>query len=390
MKKFLFLLCILVSLNSQAQDYLSGKLVDKTGKEKEIFYDRTQNDITVGVYQTIYKVTDADKKPIYSVTLTHNRNKAVLFISIKPTNANPTARTVTYDKKESGLIFSDASTVDASFNLSNDYTHLFSFTDTMRNYPVLHKLKTTDGKEVHLDPLTKLRIRKHREEMKRIAALDPFNEDLFNLRDSLYAKHFLYTEQTSQLRKQIETSISTLMKDKQVEQDVKRYAGEKRSGKPNGNGLQVINGNIYSGKFEDGKFITGNVVLQNNGDEYCGQFKDNGKSGIGWLKYKNDSYLLGVFANNELSTGIALQKSKSGETYFGGYNGKRTGYGELQNNTGGKYAGEFSNDRLVKGYAKEVDQFGYYTYSVIERGVKTTIDAKTVEAFFGLTLSSNN
>ena len=107
------------------------------------------------------------------------------------------------------------------------------------------------------------------------------------------------------------------------------------------------------------------------------------------MKYKNGSYLLGTFANNELSNGIALQKSITGETYFGGYNGKRTGYGELQNNTGGKYAGEFANDRLIKGYAKEVDQFGYYTYSLIERGIKTTIDSKTVEAFFGLTLSSN-
>jgi hypothetical protein len=279
--------------------------------------------------------------------------------------------------------------MDASFVISGDYTHLFSFTDTLRTYPVLHQLKTGDKKELVLDPLSKLRIRKHKEIMKRISSLNPFNQNLFNQRDSLYAQHSRFTESVTELRSQIEKNISLLMKDKQVEQDVKRYEGEKRGGKPEGKGLQVLNGSIYSGSFEQGKFISGNVVLKNEGTEYYGQFANSNKNGTGWLKYANGSYLLGIFKNNELFTGVALQKGSDGEIYFGGYNGKRNGYGELQNNSG-KYVGIFSNGRLIKGYTKEIDPFGYYTYSIIEGGAKNAIEAKTVEAFFGLMLSENN
>lgn len=392
MKKLLFATSLLFTfLGTQAQDYLSGKLVDKQSVQKEILYDRTQNDISLNVYQTVYKIANLDKKLLYSVTLTHDRIKGILFIGIKPQDGEATGRTVSYDRTQCGLIFSDATAMDSSFNVGSDYTHLFSFTDTIRTYPVLHKLKTNDKNELILDPLTKLRIRKHKELIKNVVLPEQqnaFNQHLFKLRDSLYAQHFLFNELVSEQRQQIEEDITILMKDKQVEQDVKRYEGEKRFGNPHGKGLMVLNGNIYDGNFAEGKFVSGNAILHSAEDEYCGQFKNDSKAGTGWLKYPNGSYFLGTFADNKFINGVALQKGKDGEIYFGGYNGKRNSYGELQNSNGGKYAGEFLNDRLVRGYAKEVDPFGYYTYARIEKGNKIPVDAKTAEEFFGLTLSA--
>ncbi len=395
MKKLLFLTGLQFTLLAlQAQDYLSGKLIDKQTGTKEIFYDRTQNDIAFYVYQTVYKVTGADKSPLYTVTLTHDRAKGLLFVSLKPQTGNPVGSRISYDRTECGLIFSDKSSLDTSFNINANYNHLFSFTDTLRTYPILHKLKTFDKKDIVLDPLTKLRIRKHIEAIKNLDLSEhpvTFNQQLYKLRDTLYANHLRFNEAISQIRKQIEEDVTRLMKDKRVEQDVKRYEGEKRFGNPHGKGLLVINGNIYDGNFAEGKFASGSVLLHNEGYEYCGQYQGDKKTGTGWLKHKNGSYLLGTYVDNVLSTGITLQKSKDGEIYFGGFKGgKRTGYGELQNNTGGKYAGEFLDDRLVRGYSKEIDPFGYYTYSRIEKGIKTPVDAKTAEEFFGLSLSSGN
>ncbi len=389
MRKVLFVIFLqLTFLVTQAQDYLSGKLIDKQTGTKEILYDRTQNDISTNTFQTIYKVIDLNKKMLYTVTLTHNRTKALLLISIKPQGGEPIGSSVSYDKTQCGLIFSDASGMDTAFNITSGYTHLFSFTDTMRTYPVLHKLKTYDKKDLVLDPLTKIRIRKHNETIKNIVLPQTaFNQQLFKLRDSLYARHYRLNENVSRIRKQIEADVNELMHDKKVERDVKRYEGEKRFGNPHGKGLLVLNGNIFDGNFLEGKFVTGVALLKTDSNEYCGEYTGSVKNGTGWLKFNGDSYIVGVFTANKLSTGITLLKN-NGDIYFGGYNGKRNGYGELQNSNGGKYAGEFFDDRLIRGYAKEVDPFGYYTYSRIEKGIKTPVDAKTAEEFFGLTLSA--
>ena len=89
MKKILFACLLFPLLVSHAQDYLSGKLIDKVTGQKEILYDRTQNDISFNVYQTVYKVINLDKKPVCSITLTHNRAKGILFLSIKPYGGDP-------------------------------------------------------------------------------------------------------------------------------------------------------------------------------------------------------------------------------------------------------------------------------------------------------------
>ena len=59
---------------------------------------------------------------------------------------------------------------------------------------------------------------------------------------------------------------------------------------------------------------------------------------------------------------------------------------ELRNPQGNCYYGEFQEDRLITGYAKEVDQFGYATYSRIEKGAKRSIEPQEAGEFFNANL----
>lgn len=391
MNKLLLLVFVCATLAATAQDYLTGKMLDRNTNEREILFDRTQNDITDGVFQTVYKIKSRDKKPLYTIQLTHDRNHHSIMFTIRPENDAVSGRTVNYDPAHCALIFNDKNALDTSFNLSNNYAHLVSFTDTQRTFPVLHKLRTYDNVQLILDPLSKLRIRKHNE--VAMAILNSFNQEsvfnrsLYKLRDSLYSRSMVLHDAADDIHRSIEADVTTLMADKQVEKDVKRYEGEKRNGKANGKGLLVLNNNIYSGLFKDDKFVEGNVVIKGNGFEYCGQYSNNAYNGMGWIKYDNEGYQLGTFANGELVDGVVLQKNTPGEVYFGSYINGRSGYGEYQTKQG-KYVGKFSAGRLVKGYCKETDPFGYYSYARLDGGTKTTIEAKEAEEFFGLSLSS--
>ncbi|HLP49333.1 MAG TPA: hypothetical protein VK154_00470 [Chitinophagales bacterium] len=389
MYKIVVTLCLLACLHADAQDYLSGRLTNKYG-ECEILYDRTQNDISATVYQTVYKVASKSKKPLYTLIVTHDKTRSALLFTIKPADEASSGRTVYYDPEHCGLVFNDKNALDTVFSIANNYGHLVSFTDTSRTYPVLHKLRTYDNVQIVLDPLTKLRTKKHAEVVRAIARPgqeSAFTAQLYTLRDSLYARNLFYHDAVNMIQKSIETDVAALMADKKVEKDIKRYEGEKRFGEPHGKGLLVLNGNIYSGVFKEGKFFSGNVVLKTADYEYCGQYSNGAMNGTGWIRYKSGSYQLGVFTNGVLATGVTLQKETNNEVYFGGYNGSRQGYGELQNSQG-KYAGRFANGRLAKGYCKEVDPFGYYTYAQIENGIKAPVDPKTAEEFFGLALSA--
>lgn len=390
MKTLLLLFCLFTTCCS-AQDFLSGRLFDQNGNRRDIFYDRTQNDISLSIYQTVYKITDLNKKVLYTLTLSHDRTKGIILTSVKTLAGQPNGSAIRYNKNECGLIFNDQSDFDTEFDINADYKYLVSFTDTGRTYPVVHKFKLIDNSVLVLDPLSKLRIKKHTE---IINSLPPApNEDLtanrllLSMRDSLYAQSLRYHNAIDAIRSRINTDVAAYMEDRKVEQDKKRYEGAKRFGNAHGKGMLVVNGSIYDGDFSEGKFIAGCVTLRTDEYEYCGEFKNDTFNGTGWLKFKNGSYLLGTFVNGELSIGIALQKEKNGEIYFGGYNGKRNGFGEFQNAVGGKYTGQFASGRLSKGYAKEVDPFGYYTYSYFDSGTKTTVDTKIAEEFFGLSLS---
>lgn len=390
MKNILLLFCLYISGICAGQDYFSGKMMDARGAKKEIFYDRTLNDISFSIFQTVYKVTDAAKRPIFTITLSHDRTKGIVLLSIKPQNSTPYGRALSYDKTYCGLIFNDHNTLDTAFNINDDYEQLLSFTDTGRTYPILHKLNTKNNIGLILDPLSKLRIRQHNKIVDALPYLDDeasFNSELTAMRNALYIRKTLLHDSVDAIHSLIDDNVAQYMKDRKVEKDKKRYEGAKRFGAAYGAGMLAVNENIYDGEFKDGKFASGNVFLKNDRYEYCGQFKNDTFNGLGWIKYANGSYLLGHFANGTLVDGIALQKEKDGEIYFGGYTGTRQGFGEFQNAAGGKYTGQFAFGRLVKGYAKEIDPFGYYTYSTFDAGTKTAIDPKTAEEFFGLSLT---
>ena len=404
-----------------AQDYLTGKMTDNGSTPGTIYYDRTQYLVSSTIHQTQYKVVDADKKSLYTIFITHDQQKATITISTSVSGSDTKGTSIAYDNQKCGLIFSDAGNLDTVYPANKTYAYLLSFTDTTRDYPILHKLKTGDQKQIDLDPLTRLRVKKHNELVKKfypaaqparqvkderviqakpadnLAKIeqitkessvtysllnDTFNAQLFVLRDSLYARNNQYIEAITHMRNEVEYDISMLMKDAHVYTDEGRYGGEERNGIPQGKGLLVLNGNIYDGNFNSGNFITGKAVIKTKATVYYGESRRDSMSGKGWLKFTNGSFLLGEFVANKLKNGISLSK-ENGEVFFGSFvNNQRTGYGELRNNHGDSYYGEFLNGRLVKGYSKEVDQFGYSTYSRIESGRKATVPAQLAEAFF--------
>ncbi len=403
MKKLTFIFFIAACcLSLSAQDYLTGKLIGDNSAEQQIFYDRTQNFISKGVYQTLYKVFDKNKSLIYSVSYVHERIKPYILITIKQKGGILSVDTVKYDRAKSGLIFSDQGNLDTSFNLSQPYRYLLSFTDTSRDYPIAHKIKVPDGKAVIFDPVTKVRLRKHNELSRYILANDPdfkkraidrevqakkekemFNAQLLRLRDSVYLRNSILAERVGKIKSQIENDIAVLFNTKKVNGDAMRYEGEKVKGFAEGNGLFMSNGNYYDGYFRDGKFVSGSVIIHYDAYEYCGDYSLDSLNGIGWLKYKNESYLVGIFREGALVDGVTFSISKSGEVYFGNIkNGQRTGYGELYNTKGEMYYGEFINGRLVKGYSKDVDPFGFFSYSKIEKGIKTPVEIQQGEEFF--------
>lgn len=420
-------LLILISLfflagPAQSQDYFTGKLTDEKGSSTGINYDRTQLIVSATVHQTLYKVFDQEKKSLYTIFLTHDKEKSNIGISVSKQGSDTKGMSIDYDKLKCGLIFSNLGNTDTIFLSSENFNYLISFTDTGRDYPVLHKLRIDGQNELELDPLTKLRVRKHNELVKKfypqtlqavlkpntavekqaatVASIekteqlvkessvtyplinDPFNSQLFVLRDSLYSKNSQFIELVTKMRNEIEYDIAMYMKDAHVYSDEERYGGEERNGQPQGKGILVSNGNIYDGVFVNGIFSTGKAVIKTKTTVYYGGSIKDSMSGIGWLKSNNGGFLLGEFKAGKLVDGITLTK-ENGEVFFGNYkNLQKTGYGELRNNRGDSYYGEFLNGRLIKGYSKEVDQFGYSTYSRIQNGGKSTVPPQVAEAFF--------
>jgi len=404
-----------------SQDYFPGKITSDKAPAADIYYDRTQYAVSSKVHQTQYKIVDANKKGLCSISLTHDKEKSTIAISVSVGGADSKGNTVRYDAQKCGLVFSNIGNIDTVFPLSTTYAYLLSFTDTTRDYPVLHKFKTADQRELELDPLSRLRIKKHNdlvrkfypqlptnklpldaretspkatdnqakvEQIAKESSLtyslinDGFNTQLFTLRDSLYAKNTQYIEVINKMRDEIEYEISMYMKNARVYSDEERYGGDEKNGMPQGKGILVSHGNIYDGTFVDGIFKYGKAIIKTKSSTYYGENSQDSMNGKGWLKYTNGSFLLGEFKNGKLANGVSLSKENS-EVFFGNFiNGQRTGYGELRNGRGDVFYGEFLNGRLIKGYCKEVDQFGYSTYSRIESGSKGTVPAQIAEAFF--------
>ena len=158
-------------------------------------------------------------------------------------------------------------------------------------------------KELELDPLSKLRIKKHNELVRKfypqpsISKLpvdagkpsdnfanaeqiakessltyslinDGFNSQLFTLRDSLYAKNSHYIEIINKMRDEIEYEISMYMKNARVYSDEERYGGDEKNGMPQGKGILVSHGNIYDGTFINGSFLFGKAIIKTKTSTY--------------------------------------------------------------------------------------------------------------------------
>jgi hypothetical protein len=421
--------CLAVCAAVQAQDYLTGKLIDAQSGVQPVFYDRTQQSGGISSFQTIYKVLNMDKELLYTITITHDRPKTQITFSVNTEGSGTLQTTIKYDKNACGLIFSDKGDADTGYSLAKHYDYLISFTDATRDYPVLHKIKTTNGQQIELDPLSKYRLRKHKEIIRsssvsdyiaekkkekgkgrKIAendyvgedqiwghhqeagkpeiAIDTFNSHLLKLRDALYNKSTRLNDSIAKIRDVIEADMTRLLKNPQLEEHERRYSGKRKGGKYDGKGTFMTKGNLYEGKFSDGKFISGIVFIRKDSTEYCGQYNAGNMNGLGWLKFKNGGYFMGYFKGDILVNGIELSNEKEGEIFFGNcVNNQKTGYGELVNAQGNYYYGEYLGGKLVKGYSKEVDQFGYATYSIIENDSKKMVDPEVAEDFFGAILS---
>jgi hypothetical protein len=396
-----FVFLCLLQISPRAQDYLTGRIADQNS-ERQTLYDRTQVVPAKNVYHTIYKVLDSNKKPLHSVIAIHERSKSSITIVVKTKGVNSIVNSIKYERGKIGLILSEKGIFDTSFSDFTSHSYLLSFADTSRDYPILHKIETNTGTQIILDPITKLRFRKHNEVVKNVVMNDPelkqmaeareleskkesmsFETHLLQLRDSLYNRNANLAEQVMKGRNKIEKDIAGLFKSKKVYPDARRYEGEKKSGRAEGNGLFMANSNYYDGLFTDGKFVSGHVIIHYEAYEYCGEYSSDSLNGIGCLKYKDAGYRLGRFKEGTLQDGVTLSISKNGDVYFGTIrNGIRAGYGELYNTKGEMYCGEFINDDLVKGYSKDSDPFGFFIYSKIENGIKMPIDVKRGETFF--------
>ena len=397
MRHLLLAVCLLSSKLLVAQDYLIGRMIDMTGSLHKVHYDRTQDIVRSGVYQSVYKIMDESGGLKCSVTIDHDRTNSAFNLAIRSSGITKQI-TINYQKSLSGLIYSDLDDMDTSFGGERSYLYLLSFTDTSREYPVLHSIKTDDGKEFELDPLTKLRIKKHNELVRAIRIKpkntgevhkETFSGGLVHLRDSMYNKNMRYIDYIGQLKKELDAAVATVVKGEPLFDGEKRYVGEKKNGHVEGKGLLIESSCIYKGDFVHGKFNTGKAIMRTGNSEYIGGISGDSLNDTGWLKYKDGGFLLGIFRNGTLYDGICLSKGKNGEVYFGDFkNNKRTGYGELRNGAGDMYYGEFLNGRLIRGYSKEVDQFGYSTYSKIENGTKVSIDPQQAKDFFDITALS--
>src|SRR5205814_1779137 len=141
---------------------LSGKMVEGSTRQ-DIYYDRTEYNISAYVYQSIYKVFDTNKDLMYTLTVTHDQIKSLFFFAVKSKNSDVRGEMVEYDENECGLIFSDRGNTYTVFDMSVTYLYLISFTDFTRDYPILHKIEVGNGVQVELDRVTKLCLKKHNE-----------------------------------------------------------------------------------------------------------------------------------------------------------------------------------------------------------------------------------
>ncbi|MCS6933557.1 MAG: hypothetical protein NZM35_00215 [Chitinophagales bacterium] len=404
MKNIIYFWVWLLPATAWGQEYFSGKLND--GRQQgHIYYDRTQIQFSRHSFQTVYKVFDNDLNQTHTITLSHDRQKNYLFVQVKQTNGLQDQLAVKYERDKSGLIFCDVNNLDTVFNQVARYTYLLSFADSVMDYPILHQLRFAGNFIITLDPLNKVRLRKHAEAVNRLIRSNPAlarqqmrarpisdeEREEYSLklvitkmraaaqkieeqqRDSINEFHRLLTKLTKENFGAEPSAITG-----------KKFAGDKKNGRLYGRGIMVEDGNVYYGAFEKGVFLRGIVLVNTAAGTYCGYMVHGRFNGLGKLTMPNGNYQMGYFTDDKLTNGFIQTTELNGDVYRGRViNGQRKGYGELSRPNGTLYIGDFSNVTFVRGFAKEVDPFGYVLYSKVESGEKTGITPQEGEAVIG-------
>jgi hypothetical protein len=398
----LFLLLFFTStFTTSAQNYLSGTLIKDSTNSTEILYDRTQATIAKNLYHCTYKILNSKSQQILTIKLVHDKSKNFVSATVRYPNKNPRILNITYKPTECGLILCDRNNLDTLFSLKKSYQLLISFADTGRDFPALHKIMATDNDELVLDPLTKFRVAKHNETIRvlikknpalyaRFQALQPKAPDdtsplkgiLMGVRDSVDIKRKTLIASAENIKKSLIEDSIRLYKAKSVSEDGSFYKGDKKHGKPDGEGFLVSMKSIYKGIFRAGVFISGSALIRTNDYEYCGEYDKSNFSGIGCLKFNSGIYYVGTFNAGKLMDGIMKWNESGGEFFYGlikSFN--RTGYGEYRTKSGDRYWGEFLNGRLTKGYISEAIGTNNSCWR-FENGGKNAISVKSCEVVF--------
>lgn len=383
-----FIICLLTAAQGLfAQQYLKGTLVDERG-EWQVNYDRTQATLSKGVYRTTYKIMDATNHLINTITVTNNQAKKQVSINIRNGVNKPFTRYIDYLPDSSGLIYSDKGNLDTAYNVKDSCIYLFSFTSVKRDYPILHRLGLSDNDYIMLDPITILRQRKHNELIgPLLAAIKPvapafthakFTKRLMDEHKMLFLMDSVYSDSLNRTLSSLKRDSSLLFKN--LKGNKLHYVGNKVNGKPEGIGILIDKGNIYQGRFVNGQFDSGRVVINGGMYIYYGGYNKGNYYGLGAVNYSGN-HMQGNYLSGVQTSGFSWANDTKGELYFGGFAyGSRNGYGELRNAIG-VYCGMFTNGKLTYGYARETDTFGYTTYSYIEGDNKTTTNEAQVMDF---------
>lgn len=403
MNKILYAILLLPQILF-AQEFLTGKLSDEK-QQGNILYDRTQINLTRQVFQTLYKVFDADLNPVCTITVTHDRHKQYLFVATKPQAGAQENLAVKYDRDKSGLVFCDINNLDTMFTQLGRYSYLLSFADSIFDYAILHQLKFGGNKTLALDPLNKVRLRKHTEQVVKLFRKYPAlarqqtkalpmsaeeREDyslqnvIEKMRTSAHKQETQLRDSVNEFQQLLQQKVKAAFGADAATITSKKFAGEKRNGRLYGHGIMVEEGNVYYGTFEKGIFLRGIVWKKNGNNTYCGYWVDGKCNGLGLLSSSAGTYQLGYFTDDKLVSGFTQVTETNADVFKGRIvGGQRKGYGELAKPNGTIYLGDFSSVSFVRGFAKEVDPFGYVLYSKLESGEKTGISAQEGEMAIG-------
>ncbi len=142
------------------------------------------------------------------------------------------------------------------------------------------------------------------------------------------------------------------------------YEGQFKDGKAHGKGKEVWdNGNTYEGNYVNDLKEGKGIYTWSSGNTYNGEYKNNLREGQGVFTWKEsgDRYEGEYLAGERHGKGTYIWKS-NGNSYTGDWkNNERTGQGVFTWANGGKYVGEFNNNKF-SGSGKEYNKDGKIVY----------------------------